>query len=116
MFDIGRIRYMQELRRVTEPTLRVLEVLVSGGDSSTWGLEIARLTNLKSGTVYPILERLEELGWVNSEWESNSERTGPRRRLYRLANEALLAANALLAQRVQASSLRSQSSRISKLV
>lgn len=106
---------MRELKRVTEPTLRVIEVLVSAVGSSTWGLEIVRLTNLKSGTVYPILERLEELGWVYSEWESNSERSGPRRKLYKLATEALQPATVLLEQRVQAPSLASHSLRISRL-
>lgn len=42
------------------------------------------MTGLKTGTVYPILERLEGLGWLNSEWEITQDRNGPRRRTYRL--------------------------------
>ncbi len=106
---------MQDLKRVTEPTLLVIKALISQSESSTWGLEIVRATNLKSGTVYPILERLEELGWVTSEWESDSQRNGPRRKLYRLANEAMNSAQDLIAQRNPSGSLSNQSLRISKL-
>lgn len=115
MFKIDRIRHMKELKRVTEPTLLVLKALVSVSGSSTWGLEIVRATNLKSGTVYPILERLEGLGWVTSEWESNSQRTGPRRKLYRLTSEALTAADTLLVERIPSGSTTYQSLRPTKL-
>lgn len=93
----------------------VIEALVNRRDSSTWGLEIVRATNLKSGTVYPILERLEGLGWVTSEWESNSQRTGPRRKLYRLTSEALPSADSLLAERIPSGSTLYQSLRTTKL-
>jgi len=48
------------------------------------GAEIARATGLASGTLYPILFRLEKSGWFKSHWEevSPSEVKRPRRRLY----------------------------------
>lgn len=73
---------MQPLGRVTNATLLVLEVLLS--QERCWGLEIIKRTGKPSGTVYPILDRLEQAGWVRSEWEHDNERRGPRRRLYRL--------------------------------
>jgi len=50
------------------------------------GAEIARSTGLASGTLYPILFRLERSGWLSSHWEEiNPSDVGrPRRRLYRL--------------------------------
>jgi DNA-binding PadR family transcriptional regulator len=54
----------------------------------TYGLRVIRETALPSGTVYPILARLEEAGWVVSEWEESAEK-GPRRRLYRLTPEGV---------------------------
>lgn len=50
------------------------------------GAEIGRMTNLASGTLYPILMRLEEAGWAESRWEvGDPHRLGrPRRRLYRI--------------------------------
>jgi DNA-binding PadR family transcriptional regulator len=48
------------------------------------GAEIARSTKLSSGTLYPILLRLEEVGWVESRWEAGDphELGRPRRRFY----------------------------------
>jgi prephenate dehydratase len=41
-----------------------------------------KLTELPSGSVYPILARLERLNIVSSDWESDPARPGPRRRMY----------------------------------
>jgi PadR family transcriptional regulator, regulatory protein PadR len=50
------------------------------------GAEIARSTKLASGTLYPILLRLEEAGWVESRWEIEDphELGRPRRRFYQV--------------------------------
>ena len=40
---------------------------------------------LKEGSLYPALYRLEKNGFVKAQWEKgNSQRRGPRRRIYRL--------------------------------
>ncbi|MBI5091365.1 MAG: helix-turn-helix transcriptional regulator [Candidatus Hydrogenedentes bacterium] len=40
---------------------------------------------MKEGTLYPVLYRLEDKGWLATRWESEDvPRKGPRRRLYRL--------------------------------
>ncbi len=39
---------------------------------------------LKEGTIYPAIYRLEQSGLVRGEWEENSGRRGPRRRIYHL--------------------------------
>jgi len=50
------------------------------------GAEVGRATKLASGTLYPILMRLEEAGWVESRWETEDphELGRPRRRLYQI--------------------------------
>ncbi len=50
------------------------------------GAEVARSTKLASGTIYPILLRLEGAGWVESRWESEDphELGRPRRRFYQV--------------------------------
>jgi len=50
------------------------------------GAEVGRATDLATGTLYPILMRLEEAGWVESRWETeNPQELGrPRRRLYQM--------------------------------
>jgi DNA-binding PadR family transcriptional regulator len=52
-----------------------------------YGLEICGSAGLASGTIHPILARLEGLGWVESTWEDiDPVKEGrPRRRYYRLS-------------------------------
>jgi PadR family transcriptional regulator, regulatory protein PadR len=87
------------LSRVTSATLDVLEALM-GPDEELYGLKIAQNAGRKAGSVYPILARLEEAGWVESSWESEErDERGPRRRFYRLSPDGLAAARALLIER-----------------
>lgn len=75
------------LSRVTPATLDVLAHLLER-DAPVWGLAVAGATGRPTGSVYPILERLESHEWVVSEWEADGARPGARRRLYRLTPEA----------------------------
>lgn len=86
---------MEPLSRVTPATADVLAALISSSEA-VWGLRIVKQTGRPAGSVYPILERLERLGWVTSQWEATSERTGPRRRLYELTGEGAAAAPAVV--------------------
>jgi DNA-binding PadR family transcriptional regulator len=73
--------------RITVPVLRVLQAfLAAGGAEPLYGLELMDQTGLKSGTLYPVLARLEEAGWVTSSWEDTDPRDAgrPRRRYYEL--------------------------------
>lgn len=72
--------------RITTQTLKVLAVLMSATQGEVSGAEIGRTTKLASGTLYPILLRLEEAEWVKSRWEvGDPRRLGrPRRRLYKI--------------------------------
>jgi PadR family transcriptional regulator PadR len=90
---------MGPLSRVTDATLDVLEALM-GPDGDLYGYKVAERAGRKTGVVYPILDRLEAAGWVDSEWE-RAERgdRGPRRRFYRLSPGGLSAARSLLAER-----------------
>ena len=76
------------IQRVTPQTLKVLSLLI-GATDPIWGLELVRRTGLMTGTVYPILDRLEELGWVRSYWEEPNDRPGPRRRFYVLTETGM---------------------------
>jgi PadR family transcriptional regulator PadR len=67
-------------------TLKVLGTLLSNPRDELSGAEIARVTKLASGTLYPILLRLEGAGWLTSDWEKGDPRElgRPRRRFYRV--------------------------------
>lgn len=88
---------MKELARLTPATIDVLRVLASPG-SPTWGLQIIKQSGRPAGSVYPILDRLERLEWVSSEWELDDSRTGPRRRFYKLSAQGAPAAAAAIAR------------------
>lgn len=84
-----------KLRR-TPATLAVLAEL-SGAAGPMWGLQMVRDTERPAGSVYPILARLEEAGWVESEWETDQTHSGPRRRYYTLTDAGRAHAAAMLA-------------------
>jgi DNA-binding PadR family transcriptional regulator len=85
--------------RITEATLDVLEALL-GPDDQLYGLKIAKAIDRATGSVFPILARLEQFGWVISEWETTDPQVrGPRRRFYRLSPDGLSQARATLAER-----------------
>ena len=71
--------------RLTKPTLAVLTVLMNAGpDDRIWGFRLCEEADLGSGTVYPLLERLEHSGVVRSFWEDPPPTDRPRRRYYEL--------------------------------
>src|SRR5262249_58730335 len=76
----------------TYPTTLVLHALANG---SGHGFDVIDATGLASGTVYPILRRLEQEKLVSARWENVSiarEQQRPPRRYYELttAGEELL--------------------------
>ena len=54
---------------------------------------ICQQTGIASGTLYPILARLRDAGWVRAEWEQpDPDASRPARRYYRLTPEGVVAA------------------------
>ncbi|MFE2140394.1 helix-turn-helix transcriptional regulator [Streptomyces sp. NPDC059456] len=85
--------------RVTDATLDVIEVLLTG-EPDLYGLRIAKEISRASGSVVPILMRLEDCGWVTSQWETSTpDSRGPRRRLYQLQANHVVDARKLIASR-----------------
>lgn len=68
------------------PALRAVltHLLTCGVD--TWGLQVMKATGRPTGTVYPILARLEREGFVTSRWQDEPTVPGPRRRLYAITS------------------------------
>ena len=86
--------------RLTKPTIAVLEVLLAATDDApAWGLSICRDADLGSGTVYPILDRLLERGWVASYDETEPHPGRPARRYYELTGIGRTRATAALEAR-----------------
>lgn len=68
MLDIDILTPMRTTR-LGLGTITILQALESG---RRFGFDIMDATALTSGTVYPALERLEELGYVRSKWENEA--------------------------------------------
>ena len=54
---------------MTIPTQLVLRALLADPSKELYGVEIGQTAGLPSGTVHPILARLETVGWLESRWE-----------------------------------------------
>ena len=72
------------MRRLSITAVCVLQAIADGFQ---YGFDIIDTTGLPSGTVYPILRRIEEEGLVRARWEKESEarrEQRPARRYYEL--------------------------------
>lgn len=69
--------------RMTTATRQVLAVLAQAASTEEmYGLRICQQTGLGSGTVYPVLDRLERAGWITGRWETRQPAGRPKRRRY----------------------------------
>jgi PadR family transcriptional regulator, regulatory protein PadR len=75
--------------RLTMQTGAVLKALLVKPSTPRYGLEISKEAGLPRGTIYPILTRLEQAGWLDSFWEDIDEAAEGRRkrRYYRLSEK-----------------------------
>ncbi len=71
------------LRR-SRQTFALLDAMLAGPSLWHHGYSLSQRTGLASGTLYPILMRLEKLGWLETRWETFAEPGRPPRHLYRL--------------------------------
>lgn len=71
-------------RRLSDQTVAVLAVLANKRGDWLYGLQLAAATDLKSGSLYPILARLNERGFVESQWLEPEKPGRPPRHAYRI--------------------------------
>jgi PadR family transcriptional regulator, regulatory protein PadR len=85
---------------MTIPTQLVLRAFLDDPAQELYGVEIGGAAGLPSGTVHPILARLEGVDWVESRWEDIDPRKEgrPARRYYRLTSGGLESAQSALAR------------------
>jgi PadR family transcriptional regulator, regulatory protein PadR len=95
--------------RSFSPAARVvLATLLDKAGSWSYGYDLAKITGIKSGTLYPLLIRLEERGLLETEWQPPAEPGRPPRHIYRLTAAGIEVARANPIERTGAdrSSLR----------
>lgn len=86
--------------RITTSLLTVLCGLLEACPGEVAGSDLINRYRVFSGTLYPVLDRLEKLGWIKGRWEDIDphEEGRPRRKLYRLTAEGQLNAASLVVQ------------------
>lgn len=86
--------------RMTLASRAVLRVLLDP-NTDHFGFQIAKAISLPTGSVYPILVRLQQCGWLEREWEDidPTVEQRPRRCFYRLTTTGRQRAQAALAER-----------------
>ena len=75
---------MQRIRRSSGQTLSLLRSLMDAPRKWHHGYELSKATGLLSGTLYPILMRLSDRGFLEHKWEPTPETGRPPRHVYRL--------------------------------
>lgn len=75
---------MTRARALSNQARAALAVLLDAGDRWSHGYDVSRLAGIKSGTLYPLLIRLEAQGYLLAEWHPPAEPGRPPRHAYRL--------------------------------
>ena len=84
---------MQRIRRSSGQTLNLLRALADEPRKWHHGYELSKATELLSGTLYPILMRLSERGFLDHRWLDSQEAGRPPRHVYRLTATGVKHAN-----------------------
>jgi DNA-binding PadR family transcriptional regulator len=93
------------MQRLTRTMTRTLLAFLETPRSWRYGYDLMKVADLSSGTLYPLLARLTDDGWLESRWEQSESPGKPARQLYRLTATGRIQARQAL-QRAQASWLR----------
>jgi PadR family transcriptional regulator, regulatory protein PadR len=86
--------------KLTGPLERVLRAFLADASARRYGYDLMKAARLPSGTLYPMLARLEDEGLVTSQWEPTpGDGSGrPPRKYYQLTGEGIRVARLELAQ------------------
>lgn len=98
------------MQRLTRTTTRALLAFLEAPRNWRYGYDLMKDAGLSSGTLYPLLARLAEDGWLESRWEESEHPGKPPRQLYRLTATGRIQARDAL-DRAHASWLRAPRTR-----
>jgi PadR family transcriptional regulator, regulatory protein PadR len=73
-----------------------------------YGYELMKTTGIKSGTLYPVLMRLDERGLLESKWMPAETQGKPPRHAYRLTDAGLKVAHQAAATRPALANFKEQ--------
>lgn len=75
---------MTRSRALSDTARRILAALLEAHGGWSHGYDLVRRGGVKSGTLYPLLIRLEAQGFLEAEWQPAAEPGRPPRHAYRL--------------------------------
>jgi len=80
--------------RLSSQTRMLLSAVLERASQWHYGYDLSRVTGLKAGTLYPILMRLSDAGWLETRREEPTAPGRPSRHMYRLTQDGRAAARA----------------------
>lgn len=92
---------MKHALKMTGPVQQVLRAMLEDAAVPRYGLQISAQADVEPGTLYPVMGRLERVGWVESSWEDpdlGPAAGRPRRRYYQLTRDGAEQARVALAE------------------
>ena len=76
----------------------VAHSLLESPNEWTYGYDLMGATGLGAGTLYPLLRRFTDHGWLRARWEERGEDGRPPRHLYKLTADGVRGARELVAR------------------
>jgi len=98
---------MPRQRRCSAQSVAVLSALASLPRTWQHGYELSKITGLPSGTLYPILGRLDDRGYLESKWLESTQAGRPPRHVYRLTPRGSSYAREVLDERADGQAMTS---------
>jgi PadR family transcriptional regulator PadR len=89
---------MPRIPHTSPQTLLLFETLIADPQRWRYGYELSKETALASGTLYPILMRLNGQQLLETRWEPSDEPGRPARHVYRLSADGVQLAQQRLAE------------------
>ncbi len=86
---------MTRSRAFSPQALKALAVLDDAGADWRHGYDLIAQSGLKSGTLYPLLMRLEAAGQLEARWEESPIAGRPPRHVYRLTEAGMALVNSM---------------------
>jgi PadR family transcriptional regulator, regulatory protein PadR len=87
--------------RKTYALVQVALALMADPNSRHWGYELSRVSGVRSGVMYPILQRMLDERWLDDGWEDQRQAgtaKRPPRRYYELTSEGKIALGAVISE------------------
>lgn len=73
-------------RRVTKPLLKVAVAIMTHDGDRFYGYPLSKTAAVRSGVLYPMLDRMLEDGWLQDDWELPQDGPQRPRRYYTLTD------------------------------